>query len=134
MTKINRIIIILLLISHCLFADINGDLSIGKDNDVYRAEVKLGYDFTISKFAIVPYIDYINYFRMNSTGNHPFRDIFGTGLRIIYNDVYLDVRHECRHEVSSINSLDTPMLYSDALPNASSTFITVGYRFGKDFD
>lgn len=127
-----NIIILLLLISPCLFADINGDISISKDDNVYRTKVKLGYDFTISQFAIIPYFDYINYFRMNSTGNHPFRDIFGSGLRINYKELYLDVRHECRHEVSSINSRDTPMLYSDALPNASSTFITVGYRFGEN--
>lgn len=134
MKKTNRIITLLLLISPCLFADITGDISIGKAQDSYRADVKIGYDFTISQLAIVPYFEYINYFVNEGIANHPYRDIFGTGLRVNYKEIYLDVRHECRHEVSSLNSRDTPMLYSDALPNASSTFITVGYRFGKDFD
>lgn len=134
----NRIIIILLLISPCLFADINGDISIGKSGEHYRADVKLGYNFDISKFNIVPYIDYVNYFRNDGMANHPYRDVFGTGLRVNYTlkdgTAYIDIRHECRHEVSSLNRGDMPLLYSEAIPNDSSTFITVGYKWGYDYD
>lgn len=128
------LIIALLLSAPCLYADICGDVSIGKDGENYRAEIKLGYDFSISRFKIVPYVDYVNYFRNDGLANHPYRDVFGTGLRVNYERLYLDIRHECRHEVSSLNSRETPYLYSEALPNASSTFITVGYRFGEDYD
>lgn len=129
-----RKIIVLLFLSSCLYADITGDISIGKARDSYRADVKIGYDFTISQLAVIPYFEYINYFKNEGIANHPYRDIFASGLRLNYKSVYLDVRHECRHEVSSINSRETPYLYSEALPNASSTFITVGYKWGKDYD
>lgn len=126
--------LLLLLLSCPLYADISGDLSIGRAEDKYRAEVKIGYDFDIGKVKVIPYIDYVNYFRNEGTSNHPYRDVFGAGLRVNYQQVYIDIRHECRHEVSSINSRDRPYLYSEALPNASSTFITVGYKWGYDYD
>lgn len=129
-----RKIIVLLFLSSCLYADIAGDISIGKAQDSYRADVKIGYDFAISQLAVIPYFEYINYFENEGIANHPYRDIFASGLRLNYKSVYLDVRHECRHEVSSFNSRETPYLYSEALPNASSTFITVGYKWGKDYD
>ena len=126
--------LLLLLLACPVFADITGDVSIGKADDNYRSAVKIGYDFDIGKIKVIPYFDYVNYFRNEGINNHPYRDVFGTGLRINYQQVYIDVRHECRHEVSSLNSRDRPLLYSDALPNASSTFISVGYKWGKDFD
>jgi len=126
--------IALLFLASCLYADITGDISIGKADDKYRASVKIGYDFDIGKIKVIPYFDYVNYFRNEGISNHPYRDVFGAGLRVNYQQVYIDIRHECRHEVSSINSRETPYLYSEALPNASSTFISVGYRWGKDFD
>ena len=126
--------LLLLLLACPLYADITGDTSIGKADDNYRAGVKLGYDFDIGKVKVIPYFDYVNYFRNEGISNHPYRDVFGAGLRVNYQQVYIDIRHECRHEVSSLNSRDRPLLYSDALPNASSTFITVGYKWGKDYD
>ena len=127
-------ILALLFLASCLYADITGDISIGKSEDSYRADVKIGYDFTISQLSVIPYFEYINYFQNNGIDNYPYRDIFATGLHLNFDSIYLDVRHECRHEVSSLNSRDRPLLYSDALPNASSTFISVGYRFGRDYD
>lgn len=126
--------LLLLLLACPVFADITGDVSIGKDGEHFRAGVKIGYDFEISRFRVIPYIDYVNYFRNEGISNHPYRDVFGSGVRINIQQIYLDIRHECRHEVSSINSRETPYLYSEALPNASTTFITVGYRWGYDFD
>ena len=126
--------LLLLLLACPVFADITGDISIGKADDNYRAAVKIGYDFDIGKIKVIPYFDYVNYFRNEGISNHPYRDVFGSGVRINIQQIYLDIRHECRHEVSSINSRETPYLYSEALPNASTTFITVGYRFGEDYD
>ena len=126
--------LLLLLLACPLFADITGDISIGKADNNYRAEVKIGYDFDIGKIKVIPYFDYVNYFRNEGIDNYPYRDVFGAGLRVNYQQVYIDIRHECRHEVSSLNSMDRPLLYSEALPNASSTFITVGYKWGYDYD
>lgn len=127
--------LLLLLLACPVFADITGDVSIGKAEDNYRAGVKLGYDFDIGKIKVIPYIDYVNYFMSDSLlHNHPYRDVFGSGVRINIEQIYIDIRHECRHEVSSINSRETPYLYSEALPNASTTFITVGYKWGYDYD
>lgn len=132
-----KLVLILLLISSPIFADICGDISIGKDNDTYRGEMKIGYDFSWEDFAFIPYIDYVNYFTYTLTGDivggHPFLDVFGCGLLFKYKDIYLNVYHECSHAVSSINSMGKPVLYNDAEPNKSSTWIVVGYRFGKEF-
>ena len=126
--------LLLLLLACPLYADITGDISIGKADNNYRSEVKIGYDFEISRFRVIPYFDYVNYFRNEGIDNHPYRDVFGSGVRINIQQIYLDIRHECRHEVSSINSRETPYLYSEALPNASTTFITVGFKWGYDYD
>ena len=125
-------LILLLLISSPIFADICGDISIGKDNDTYRGEIKIGYDFSWEDFAFIPYIDYVDYFTYDN-GGHPFLDIFGTGLKFEHKDIYLLLYHECSHAVSSLNSRDKPVLYNDAEPNESSTYIIVGYKWGRDF-
>jgi hypothetical protein len=128
------LIVILLLITPCLFADINGDISIGKYEDIGKAKIKIGYDFTWGEFCLIPYFEYINYFTNDGFKNYPFRDIFGSGVRLNWRELYLNIHYECRHEVSSLNSRETPLLYGDALPNSSSRFITLGYRWGKNFD
>ena len=126
--------LLLLLLACPLYADITGDVSIGKAEDKYRAQIKIGYDFDIGKVKVIPYFQYTNYFRNEGIDNHPYRDVFASGIRINIEQLYFDIRHECRHEVSSLTSRETPYLYSEALPNASSTFITVGYRWGYDYD
>lgn len=127
-----KLVLILLLLSSPIFADICGDVSIGKDSEVYRGEMKIGYDFSWEDFALIPFVDYVNYFTYDG-GGHPFLDVFGCGLKVEWKDVYLKVYHECSHAVSSLNSMGKPVLYNDAEPNKSSTWIIWGYRWGRDF-
>ena len=128
-----KIILLFILLSSPLYADICGDISIGKSDTEYRGNIKIGYDFEMGDITLIPFIDYMNYFRLEGLGGHPFRDVFGCGFKVEYKDVYLLVRHECVHEVSSLNSIGRPVLYEDAQPNKSETVITVGYRFGRSF-
>ena len=128
-----KVILLLLLISSPLYADICGDVSIGKSDDTYKGRMKIGYDFSMGDIKLIPFIDYINYFNVEGLSGHPYRDIFGVGVKLEYSQVYILVKHECSHEVSSLNSRGQAVLYSDAEENKSSTYITVGYHWGRKF-
>ena len=121
-----RFSLLLLLISAPCFGDIAGDVNIGKSDDTYRGNIKIGYDFSMGDITLIPFIDYVNYFRLEGISGHPFRDVFGCGFKVEYNQLYILVKHECSHEVSSLNSMGSPVLYSDAEENNSSTWLTVG--------
>jgi len=133
MTKSVQIFLFSLLVIFPCYGDIAGDISIGKSEDTAKGNIKIGYDFEMGDITLIPFIDYISYFKIDGTNGHPFRDIFGCGVKVEYKDVYLLVRHECVHEVSSVNSRNNPVLYNDAIPNSAVTFVTIGYRWGKEF-
>ena len=127
------LIIVIFLICPFIYGDILGDVSISKDAETYKGNIKIGYDFEMGDITLIPFIDYVNYFRVKELSGFPFRDIYGVGVKVEYKNIYLTVKHSCTHEVSSLNSRDKPVLYSDAEVNKSSTWVTVGYKWGKGF-
>ena len=131
--KVTVFLFSILLIASPVYSDICGETSIGKDNDTYRGNIKLGYDFEMGDITLIPYIDYVNYFHVKEFSGYPFRDVFGCGVLTTYKDMWLRIEHKCSHAVSSLNSRDKPVLYNDAEINSSSTYITVGFKWGKEF-
>jgi len=125
--------IFLLLLTTALYA--GGQAEISKDvlSDTCKASVLLQYDFNIHKIILTPFTQYTSYFNHGSLfANHPYRDIFETGLNIAYKNIYIKYQHICSHAVSSYNNHATPMISYYQEPNSSANFITVGYKWGSD--
>ena len=74
--KVTAVLIFLLIVSPA-YSDICGETSIGKSEETYKGNIKLGYDFAMGDITLIPFIDYTNYFTVKGLSGYPYRDVFG---------------------------------------------------------
>ena len=127
------ILLFLLFLIFPVYADIAGDVSIGKDGETGKGCIRLAYDFEMKDLIILPFVEYTNYFYIEGLQGKPYEDIFGLGIKLEYRDIYLKLYHECLHPVAhKTNIYGDPILDSDT-ETSQSNWLVVGYRWGRKF-
>lgn len=128
MKKIAFILIVgLLLLSVPAIAEMHGNIEIGRkiDNPEAFAKIQLNYDFDIWQLTNIIYGGWQTWMVIKN-GYAPYLSIYKIGYQIHYQEFYIDLKHECAHNVlTTVTGQYPSILYLDH----AITTLSIGINF-----
>ncbi len=101
----NIVILILMFCVVILFADIHGEIKVGKAIEINAgfAEITIEYEFEFDKSTLILYGSWLTWFQFTNAIIlfAPFQDIYSIGVEYKIKNIAFGVSHFCNHPVYS---------------------------------
>jgi hypothetical protein len=95
-------------------------------NNIYETKIKISQDITYKWITVSPYFGWDTWFIKTGNSGNPFNETYSAGLKTtIFDTVYIDISHACRHQVESKYSYQK---YHQERWDDTITMVTIGYH------